>query len=913
MPTVLESKLYLPEPAGDHVARGRLYAQLDLAARHRLTLLCAPAGFGKTTLAATWLRRLLAAPGAGRAPLRAAWYTIDEQDDDLLTFVRYLVAAIQVADADLLRNWVELDQRPDTVIPEQLADQLAAELQNIEGQLVVALDDYHFVGNEQIHRLISQLLRHLPPTMHLVITSRYDPPIGLTLLRLRGEINEMRATGLAFTRDEATVFLHGAIGSDVDAAEADVVWRQTEGWAAGLRLAAISMSGTADRKRFVRDFARSTSRHVADYLMDQVLASQAPDVEYFLLRTSPLDRLCPALCAVVAEIPFSEAEAKLRYLESRGLFLLPLDDFGEWHRYHGQFRAMLYNRLRSHSAAAEVGALHQTAGAWFAGQGYLDDALQHYSAAGAGDLGADLLEEQIPSLLRAQQWRQSAHWLHMLPQDTIQRRPQLLLLSAWLAYMETNMPKVRVLVAQVEQLTGAEYQPGKTHKVPWDPVLGQVQALRISLAYREQSADEAIERGNQALVLLPPNYDAVRAHVFNFLGQWTLLRDGYEAAARLLQTELNEADTYPPEYALRLLYALIVVQFLTGHVDDMDLTARRHAQLALTLGIATQIQTSHLACGLIHFERGDSHAACRLLAAIFEQPHLAMFQTLRLASVPLLELYAAQGRDDKGQAVVDVLWERLKTNPSTDEREEIEAIAAYRSMLSGNFAPAEALIRGGIGMLHYAQAPYRDMIFVRMLQARGQPGDRQQALAIIQDSLAGYESPRGWRRGEIGMLVLAAQTHWLMGQQVQALQALRRALDLGYGRGWRRVFTTPGVLMGAMLHKLAREERYAAETGSLLAEIARAADFGQQQKRQASAEQHPPEDAELFIEPLSRREIEVLSLLADKLTNKEIARQLSISPLTVRNHTVQIYDKLHVESRRQAVARARQLGILAPA
>jgi LuxR family maltose regulon positive regulatory protein len=310
MPTLLESKLYMPEPAGDHIARSRLYAQLDQPARRRLTLLCAPAGFGKTTLAATWLRRLLAT-NAGHVPLRAAWYTIDEQDDDLLTFVRYLVAAIQAADADLLRNWVELDQRPEMVIPEQLADQLAAELQNIEGQLVVALDDYNFVANEQIHRLISQLLRHLPPTMHLVITSRYDPPIGLTLLRLRGEIAEMRATGLAFTRDEAAVFLHGAIGSDIEAAEADVVWRQTEGWAAGLRLAAISMSGTVDRKRFVRDFARSTSRHVADYLMDQVLASQPPDVEHFLLRTSPSDRLCPALCAVMAEISFSEAEAAL--------------------------------------------------------------------------------------------------------------------------------------------------------------------------------------------------------------------------------------------------------------------------------------------------------------------------------------------------------------------------------------------------------------------------------------------------------------------------------------------------------------------------------------------------------------------------------------------------------------------------
>jgi LuxR family maltose regulon positive regulatory protein len=909
MHTLLETKFFLPELATENAARDRLYARLARGLNGKLTLLCAPAGFGKTSTAAAWLRQLLSSPEVA-APFRAAWYTVDEQDGDIYTFTSYLVASIRTTDTDLLHSWVDLDRRSTVRQPEEIAKELLGMLQDIEGRLVIALDDYHFVADNQVHQLLNHLLRYLPPSVHLVITSRAEPPLRLAPLRLRGEVNELRAAELAFTREEAAAFLHEAVDANLVADAADIVWRQTEGWAAGLRLAAISLNGTADRTRFVREFASSTSRHVADYLVDEVLASQDAAVQHFLLHTSPLDRLSVSLCADVTGISPAEAESMLHYLESRGLFLLPLDDFREWFRYHGQFRSMLYDRLRRQSATAAA-VQHKVSGAWFARHGYVEDALHHYVAGGAEDRAADLLEAQIPGLLRAQQWRQGTRWLQMLPQAVVQTRPQLLLLSAWLAYNDSNLAKVRALVEQVEQVLGADglHDPGED--ASWNPVLGQVHAFRMSSAFEGQSAEEVLMRGRRALALLPPPYDMVRAHVLNHVGQYTLLRDGYEAAVSVLQNELNGANTQPSEYVTRLLYAVLVLHFLAGRVDDMERTAQQHAKLALATNVAAQIQTSRLARGLARYERSDCREALRQLSAIFEQPDLASFQTLRLASVPLLEMYAAQNRQHEARTVVEVLRDRLSNSPDSAEQDDVEAIAAYSSILCGGVAPVDALIRGSTGKVWYTQAPYRDAICVRLLQTRRQPGDLEQALAIIEKSLVAYATKRDLR-GQIGMWVLAAQSHWLLGRQVHALQWLRRALDVGYDLGWRRTFTQPGALMGEMLHKLAREEAYAAAAGSLLAEIARPAEASplhpmpRGDAPKSSADQHA-----LLIDPLSDREVEVLNLLAHKLTNKEIAGRLSISPLTVRNHTVRIYDKLHVRSRGQAVARAQQLGVLA--
>lgn len=906
MNRLLETKLYLPKPTGAWPARSRLCARLDQGVRTKLTLVSAPAGFGKTSTVADWLHTLATATEAGGAPVRIAWYTIDEQDNDLAQFVRYLVAAVRSADPARLGSWVDLEQRSFLSSPEDVADTLIRELAappGAEGErLIVTLDDYHLVTQSDIHRLIARILRHLSPATHLLILSRFDPPFGIPRLRAQDQLTELRTADLSFTLAEAAIFLRKAVGEDLDQDTVAALWKQTEGWAAGLRLAAISLQTGVDRAQFVLSFAQNNSRHITDYLVDQVLRTQQQEVQDFLLRTSVLDRFTSDLCAAVLAAPERTCHEMIGRLECTNLFLVPLDDAGEWYRYHTQFRTMLNNRFRLQSAPGERVVLHRRAAHWYAAESYTEEALRHWLAAGDAPSAADVLEQQIPHLLRRQLWGQSVRWLDLIPPQTIFERPNLLLLQAWILYQNSDFAKVRELIAKIEALLPqVSCAPGADSPGAWDPVRGQVQAFRASKAYGVEPAERAVAHARAALGLLPPEYDMVRGQIMNFLAQAILTGEGYDAAMRTLQDELRIAGSRI--YTLRLLYAVSVVQYLAGAINQLDVTTRQYGKLAMQLDVPAQIQWSRLARGLVLYERNQAGAAVKQMSAIFVHPDLAVFQTLRLAALPLLEMYAAHKENVAGESVLTALWQRLEAHPAAEERSEIESLTAYWQLLCGG-SPDAALIAADTSPIRYDYVTCRDQVLVRALQVRGRPSDLDRAVEVTREALSAYGAVNDMR-GKIHMLVLQAQTFWLQGGRALGLQRLCEALDLGYPLGWRRTFIVPPTLMGEMLHRLAREQTYASTAGSLLASI-----IQPQAGAHNRGSSRMPGDRQLLAEFLSDRELEVLTLLSTDISNKEIAARLNISPLTVRNHTAKLYDKLQVSDRQAAVLRARELGLI---
>jgi LuxR family maltose regulon positive regulatory protein len=910
---LLETKLFLPEPTSERVLRSRLCARLDRGLTSKLTLVCAPAGFGKTTVVANWLRHQREGSGADGIPARVGWFTIDEQDHDLGGFVSYVAAAIRAADPRLLSHWLDPAFRPQDPDAEALADELihclVDEIGASPGRLLLTLDDYHCVTDPAIHHFTSRLIRHLPPAIHLIVTSRFDPPLGIARLRAHGQLAELRAADLAFTLEEAGWLLQEAVGVEIEPDIVAAIWTRTEGWAAGLRLAAVSLQGGANHQEFVRSFAESNNRHIAAYLLDQVLALQPPGAQDFLLRTSILDRFCGTLCAEVLALPPSECEAMLGEFERYGLFLVTLDEHGEWYRYHGQFRTMLFHRLRLEQSASQMAALHIRAARWLAAQDRTDcteAALRHFLAGGNPAGAADALARQIPNLLRRQLWRQSAQWLQMLPLGSVEARPDLLLLEAWVAYQNSNYRHVRELVARVEAMvTPTSAEPATPDAaLAANAVLGQLLALRISSAFDDQSLDEIRACGEQALQLLPAEYDMVRGHVLGFLAQAALTGQGYAAAIHLLRDELQLADGYAREYTLQVLYAMGGRQYLAGQIDHLEFTSQQLADLAAELDVPTQVQWGRFGLGLVLYERGAAEAAVAQFAAVFACSDVALFQTLRLAAVPLLELYAARGEGTLGQAVLDILWQRLRITPVADEHREVEAIALYWQMLRGEPAAAARLIDAGLDVIRYEHVPSRDAILLAALHARGRPQDLAEAARLAATAREAYRALSD-TRGEIRMLMLLVQTYWRQNLRAASLHALQEALALGYSRGWRRTLIAPPELMGEILHQLAHAREYAAVAGSLLAVIAQT---GASQPYTFTEEGSAAVDAP--IEHLSNREREVLDLLAGNLSNKEIARALHISPLTVRNHTAKIYDKLQAENRRDAVSRARRLGLI---
>jgi LuxR family maltose regulon positive regulatory protein len=862
--------------------------------------------------------------------------------DDFTTFVAYLVAAIRKADPDLPRNWLDLGRRTVLPAPEDAAAEILQGLEDIAGMLYVVLDDYHTVdsplgrGREAtmassgdgapnsagehgpepmaIHQFTRYFVRYLPPAVRLVIISRFDPPIGIAHLRGRGQVNEVRARQLAFSAEEADTFLRDSAGLDLDAGTVNVLWTQTEGWAVGLRLAAISLQDSGDRTEFVRAFATHHSRHIADYLMDEALGGQPPEIQDFLLRTSILQRFCRGLCtATVATMEPLTVATTLEYLERRGLFLVQLDEFREWGRYHSQFRALLHDRLLAQFSPGEVAALHTRAAQWLAEHELVDDALYHFIAAGEVAAAAKLVVRHIPHLLRRAQWSQAARWLNALSPEVVAQNPALLLLRAWVYYNNTGYAQVRTLTNEAECLLAARgpetsVQAGSEEAALW----GQVHAFRASPAFAPPSTAGAIAHAETALRLLPESYGMVRGFVVNFLGHQTLFQDGYAASERVLQSAITAGAGRHPEYAMRLAYAQVSVHYLAGSIDDLYHAATQYERLAQELDLPGHVQLARTALAIPCAESNDRASAATLLAAVFAQPDLATFQALRLATKELVDIHGGRHKPEEVDSALALLRRRTQVYPNTEEEREIAAMEAYLAACRGDMTAATAYVTVADHAPRISTVTQQGILLASIHLLLGQPHNVKAAAELAERLLEQYRAVNIVRE-QIGLYVLLAKAYWLQALQPRALQHLRSALDLGYPRGYRHVFTGESALMSELLRELRRDEAYAAPAMLLLAEISRSMPEAGSAAQPAGAASQPQSSARHTpaVDTLSGRELEVLELMAQNLTNDEIARRLVLSPRTVRNHTVNIYDKLHVRTRREAVQHARMLGVLA--
>lgn len=825
MGTLLAAKLYLPVASSDAVARPRLLHYLDAGLQARLILICAPAGWGKTTIASAWLRSLLAENDAGGRALRVAWFAIDEYDDDLTTFTACLAAAIRQACPGLLGGWFDLDRRPSPPEPEAVAAELLAALAPIDHTLLIAFDDYHLVTAAPVHRFMSHFLRHLPPSVHLLITARHEPPIGVSQLRARHQVVELLCPALAFTLEETNAFLHRTIDGDLAPGTVDTLWQHTEGWLAGLRLAAISLQASQDRALFVRRFAEAGTPEVAGYLVDQVLASQPPAVHDFLLQTSILSRLSSELCAALASQHQFAGTGILDYLDRNNVFLVPLDDFGEWYRYYGQFRCTLHDRLVSQYAPEAVADLHRRAAQWLAARGDVEEAVAHYVAAGDADAAAAVLEGLIPDLLRRKQWHQSARYLSLLPEATVQRRPALLLLQCWIGIHDYNLAKIRLLVEQAEALL----QDGEWRQSA-DPadvaaLYGQISALRTRASMGRVPLADSLASGHEALRLLPPAHVWERTFTLSTLSHVLLAFRGYAAARNLLEAELLAGNSQYAEYSLGIHYALAIVSYVAGAWGEFEAASITLGRLALALDMPGEIQLAKCMAGLLHMERNDRDAAFTMFTEVVSRPDLTHILGLRVTAYPLLEMYAERGMVAEGDALLAVLRGRLEQNLDPEGAAETDVLAAFWAVLKGDRSAAEQYVRGAPLVTPVFHLYHRGLIQVRILLALGGPLDLVQAADLAQRQAVDARKYNNTFLA-VNALALLAQACWLRDRPVRALAVLRRAITLGYPLGFRRVFCEPASPVAAMLSRLAVESAFAAPAQDLLAEIARLAGAG---------------------------------------------------------------------------------------
>ncbi len=899
-PHLVAAKTRIPATRAEVVPRYRLVERLcDGLSQgggfaRRLSLISAPAGFGKTTLAGLWVRHCLQVDPR----LRVAWLSLDEGDRDPALFVSHLRAALQGA-----APAVGAAARADG---ETLMTALLNELADLETRILLVLDDYHAASGEEVDRAIALLIDFLPPHLHAAIFTRVEPELPLARYRARGQVMELRAEDLCFGPAEAADFLRRTMNLSITEGELATLEQRTEGWVAGLQLAALSLRGRRDTAAFISSFAGS-HRFVVDYLVEEVLLRETAEVRNFLLRTSILDELCVPLCDAVAG---GNGRAMLDALERANLFLVPLDDQREWYRYHALFAEALRSRLAT-ERSAETAGLHGRASAWYAREGFPEEAIRHALAARDFGSAASLIELRWHAMdveYRSAAWLE---WARQLPEDIIRTRPVLSLGYGW-ALLDTGD-----LEASEERFRDAENPAPGMLIADEEQYRSLPSSIAVARAYRALALGDipgTVDQARRAATLAPAGDHLRRTAAASLLGLALYAEGDLRAAEDALSScmSITRAAGRLAE-ALGMVFLLAEIRVSLGRLRDAERACADSLRLATEWKEPIRHVTAdlHRAMGEILLERGSLDAAGEELRIGRDQGEEASTTDWRYR-VSKTEARAAEARGDF-QGALELLdeAERFHIRTPLPEVRPVDAMRARIWIRLGDAAKALSWA-GGRGLSIDGPFGFLDefghLTLARALIARfGADQDEatiESATSLLERLLAAAETG-GRRGGVIEVLALLALAQGARGDTASALASLDRAVGMAEPEGYALVFLAEGPPMASLLKRL--EPKTAAPPAR--AHVHALLSMGARDEHRRPS---PPADAAAprpLLEPLSDRELHVLRLLGTDLGGPEIARELYISLNTFRTHTKNIFDKLGVNSRRAAVSRAAALGL----
>ena len=903
---LLETKLYIPRLRRGVVARPRLIRRLAGGAESKLTLISAPAGFGKTTLLAEWLS---VDPADGRS---VAWLSLDPGDNHATLFWTYLIAALETVAPGIGASALQLLQSPQPPPIEAVLATLLNELGAVRGDIVLVLNDYHVVDAHDVQDGMAFLLEHLPPQVHLVITSRADPALPLARLRARGELVEIRAADLRFTPDEAAAYLNDAMGLDLAARDVAALERRTEGWIAALQLAALSIQGRDDVAGFIAGFA-GDDRYIVDYLVEEVLHRQSDGVRSFLLQTSILGRLSGPLCDAVTGR--DGGKAMLEALDRGNLFLVPLDDQRRWYRYHQLFADVLRARLLDEQPDLAP-ELHRRACEWCEENGDRSEAIGHAMAGGDLERAADLVELAIPAIRQGRQEATARVWLEALPDELIRGRPVLSVGYAGALLIRGELEGVEARLRDAERwLSPQQEGPNGPDTPPTAMVVADEREFRRLPAtiavYRAAQAlaigdvANTVRHARRVLDLVAEDDHLLRGSAAGLMGlaYWTSgdLETAHRSYADCMAS-LEKAGHLSDMIGCAI--AMADIRIAQGRLREATGTYERGLRLAIERGapMLRGAADMHVGMSELSLEQDDLGAASQHLLTSRELgEHAGLPQNAHRWRVAMARLRQAEGDLD---AALDLLHEaeRLYQGDYFPNVRPIAALTARVSVAQGRLGDAlvwarEQGLSAGDDLSYlreFDHITFARLLLARSIQDRAELPARE-ALELLERLLQAADA--GSRTGSvIQVLVLQAVARQRQGDIPGALVPLERALTLAEPEGYVRVFVDEGPSMASLMEAAAKRRIAPDYVRHLLAAFGTSGDS--------------PRVTQDLVEPLSDRELEVLRLLATDLDGPGIAGELVVSLHTVRSHTKSIYAKLGVNNRRAAVRRAGELGLL---
>jgi LuxR family transcriptional regulator, maltose regulon positive regulatory protein len=892
---ILRAKLRPPRLGPDQLERPRLLAQLDRRLLERCILVCAPAGYGKTTLLAQWIER-------GEMP--AVWLSLDDGDDEPALFLEELVEAVGTANPGCCRGTRSMLARATLPSLDVLARQLANDLDDLD-EFILVLDDSQNLKDPRVLQILRRLLFQPPRSLHLVLSCRADPRLPLGALRGRGLLHEVREADLRFSEREAAEYLEQALGRPLNESQVRSLLERTEGWITGLHLAALSLQGRPDVEQGIRDFAGS-DRYIADYLLEELLARLDPGLQEYLEATSILERLCAPLCrAVMGEAPLEVVEGKptLEWLEDANLFVVSLDEQREWFRYHQLFRDLLRYRLQAGRSSEQVAALHVRAGQWLGATQEIEAAIDHFLKAGRPDLAGDVVEQNRREALDWERWRALQRWVHKLSPDMVHSRPRLVLIYAWLAHQRTDWTDMLRHCDRAEKLLDLAEEP-----LPDQAALrGEIAAMRAEVSYWRGEGDSALSQARQALALLPADHRMTRGVATVFEGAGLQLRgeipEAFEVFRRVAFGEYGKG-THP-----RITIGLVLMAFMVGDPAQAAQVAKRLLSQGRELGLREIESTAYYFQGLAAYLGNDLSAAEEHFQAV--DPYSSHALLGKQARYGLAWLRLAEGRPQEALEIMDQFM-IVVSDLNLPLGPEVQLLRARMARLSGQPMVAAALARNflppaGEGPLGLAVCyEFSPLSALALLLLEGDKDDLGACAAGLR-RLSTVAETNGNTFRFIQCLILEALLLDQEGRNAEALAVLGRAVTLAEPGHLVRLFPE----MGGRVRPLLAALRLRGRSDAFLDELVASFTVEALPSHSTPSPYSLTPGQEYVVDmPLTDRELDVLRLLEERLSNKEIARRLVIAPATVKRHTLSIYGKLGVPGRHEAVAKARHLGIL---
>ncbi|MGB0385985.1 MAG: LuxR C-terminal-related transcriptional regulator [Ardenticatenaceae bacterium] len=908
MITLIKTKLFIPRPRADLVSRPRLIDQLDEGARRKLTLVSAPAGFGKTSLIADWAREIAFRAVGAEVP-KLAWVSLDGGDNDVGRFFAYFIVALQTIEPQLGTSLLTALQSPQPPEVNEFLPTLINELSSLVSETVLVLDDYHVIDNDEIHQAMTFLLEHAPASFHLFLAVRHDPPFSLLpRLRVRMQLTSLRAGDLRFTSGEAAHFLNEGMGLQLAAEQIASLEERTEGWIAGLQLAALSMRGyTPSQKSDFINTLSGSHQYLVDYLAEEILNQQAPAVQRFLQETAILSRLSAPLCDAVTGR--TDSQQLLERLASDNLFVIALDDERHWYRYHRLFAGFLQNQPTDEDPQA-VRLRHTRAAGWFAAHDFRVEAIEHALAGQDYKLAIGQITVVAMTMMAGGEYKTLLRWLEALPDEEVRQRADLALPYAYVLSRLGEWEQVASYLEAAERSLSIDTPP--LHPSLRKFARGTIHFIRSVVFLGQGDLIQATRQAEQALSELPARETVVRQLIISQLGTIKQLQGDW-AAARQWFTRLAAMSehTLDVKAKLMLLNNKAGAEATQGYWHAAARHYRQALQLAQThrLGHLPLVGAVHIGLGQVLLTWFDLEAAESEL-----QTGIPLVQQTGMAGAWLTGVitlaHVKQWQED------DVAAERwLKQAVAIVAGVNIPQIDALFAALEARFYLKQGAQRKALSWLrasrlqpagelvHLHMTEY--LVVARLIAVQAQHSEALALLAKIQAAAQAAEQ----MPIQIEATILQALSHETLGERKNALGALRQALQLAEPEGYITQFVEGGAAMATLLQTL-RQTRLPGFLPDYVDELSDVLRSRFELTPEPDAEKQLAPDVVPLLDPLTEREAEILALIAQGYGNKAVAKELFVAVSTVRTHLKNLYSKLDARSRTHAIARARELNLL---